>query len=100
MKQETRKTLARLCNRYVVATLIFAVFVCFVDENNFLLMGRLHRQVRGLRQQEAALQAEYQADSAHSASLRYDSRAIERYGRENYYMKRDREDIFIIKETK
>lgn len=99
MKEGTKKNWKRLCNKYVVAVVVFAIIVCFVDENNLMVMGRLYKQVRTLHKEKAVLYADYQADSAQAASLRYDSRAIERYGRENYYMKSANEDIFIIKES-
>ncbi|MDY5968835.1 MAG: hypothetical protein SPJ13_02295 [Bacteroidales bacterium] len=99
MKEGTKKTWKALCNKYVAALFVFAIIVCFVDENNLIVMGRLYRQVRSLHKEETTLYADYLTDSAQAASLRYDSRAIERYGRENYYMKRANEDIFIIKDA-
>jgi cell division protein FtsB len=37
-------------------------------------------------------------DSIQAERLKYDLDSIERYGREVYFMKRDDEDVFVIKE--
>lgn len=85
-----------LGNKYVLATIFFVVIFCFVDQNSVLVSSKLRRQVRKLHKEEAALYADYKSDSMEAQSLRNDREAMERYGRENYFMKRDNEDIFII----
>ena len=87
-------------NKYVAATLIFIVLIAFVDENNLILTSRLHRQVRALHAEEQRLQEGIVVDSIRAVSLKHDKVAIERYGREEYYMKRADEDIYIVTSEK
>ena len=65
-------------NKYVAATLIFLLFE--------------------LRKDASIIEKDIQQDSIAAVSLYGNPDAIETYGRENYYMKRENEDIFIIKD--
>lgn len=85
-------------NKYVAATLIFAVFYFFLGENNIGVTHRLGREVSELNRQAAQLERDIKRDSAAAASLASDPDAIETYGREHYYMRRDNEDVFIVKD--
>lgn len=92
-----KKALKILSNKYVIATLVFLVVIVFLDENNLFVTGKLKRQVNELHAEEKALSDAIVADSINAVSLQGDLNAIEHYGREQYYMKRPNEDIFVIK---
>lgn len=84
-------------NKYFIATVVFLVVIAFVDEYSLRVSARLHRQVDALHAEEQALKDAIVADSAANAELKSSLDAKEHYGRENYYMKRPDEDIFVIK---
>lgn len=86
-----------ITNKYVIATLVFVALIFFVDEYNLMVTRRVSRQVEALHAEEKALQEAIVADSVANAELVGNLDAIEHYGRENYYMKRSNEDIFVIK---
>ncbi|MCR5444096.1 MAG: septum formation initiator family protein [Bacteroidales bacterium] len=92
-----KKILKIIGNKYVIATLVFAVLILFLDEYNLMVTGRVSRQVDALHAEESALREAIATDSINNANLRGNLDAIEHYGRENYYMKRSNEDIFVIK---
>lgn len=83
--------------KYWVATAVFVVVILFVDQNNLLVTMKLGRQVAELKEEEANLSEAIVQDSINAATLKGNLDAIEHYGRENYYMKRSDEDIFVIK---
>ncbi|MBR1765945.1 MAG: septum formation initiator family protein [Bacteroidales bacterium] len=83
--------------KYWVATAVFAVVFLFLDPTNLLVTMKLRRQVNELHDQEATLREAIVQDSVNAASLKGNLDAVEHYGRENYYMKRSNEDIFVIK---
>ena len=83
--------------KYWVATAVFVVVILFVDQNNLLVTMKLGRQVADLKDEEANLREAIVQDSINAATLKGNLDAIEHYGRENYYMKRPNEDIFVIK---
>ena len=84
-------------NKYFIATVVFLVVIAFVDEYSLRVSARLHRQVDALHAEEQARKDAIVADSAANAELKSSLDAKEHYGRENYYMKRPDEDIFVIK---
>ena len=92
-----KKMLKIITNKYVIATLIFAVVILFLDEYNLRVTRRVSREVKALHAEEYALREAIVQDSLSNAELRHSLEAKERYGRENYYMKRSNEDIFVIK---
>ncbi|MBR1850975.1 MAG: septum formation initiator family protein [Bacteroidales bacterium] len=100
MKQRILKSLKFLGNKYVIATIIFLLLILFLDDYNLMDTRRLRRQVKELRAEERELRNDMVEDSVRAASLRGNLDAIERYGRENYYMKRSDEDIYVIKDRK
>ncbi len=83
--------------KYILATVLFVVVILFIDPNNLLVTGRLHRQVNALHAEERNLREAIVADSIAAADLRENPDALEHYGRENYYMKRSNEDIFVVR---
>ena len=92
-----KKFLKKLTNKYVIATLIFVVVIVFVDEYSLRVSSRLSGKVNDLHDEERALEEAIVADSVAAAELRSSLDVKEHYGRENYYMKRADEDIFVIK---
>ena len=83
--------------KYIIVVVAFAVYLVFLDDYSVIATSRLKRQVRQLHAEEQALREAIVEDSINAASLRDNLDAKEHYGRENYYMKRPNEDIFVIK---
>lgn len=87
-------------NKYVAITLIFLVFFLFLSENNVMVVKKLKHELAELNKEADNLEATIKQDSADAVALINNPDALETYGREHYYMKRDNEDIFIIKDDK
>jgi len=85
-------------NKYVAATLIFLLFFLFLGENNVRVIHRLQRELNDLNKEARLIEKDIHQDSLEAVSLFGSKEALEAYGREHYYMKRENEDIFIIKE--
>lgn len=83
--------------KYIVVLLIFAVYMVFIDDYSVLNTSRIKRQVRQLHAEERELREAIVEDSMRAAEIADNPEAVERYGRENYYMKRSNEDIFVVK---
>jgi cell division protein FtsB len=84
--------------KYWVAAAVFVVVIVFLDQNNLLVTMKLSRQVSELNDEEQRLREAIVQDSINNATLKGNLDAIEHYGRENYYMKRANEDVFVIKD--
>ncbi len=93
------KTLWKIIkNKYVAATLIFLIFFLFLGENNLMVTHRLKRELKELDRESDMIEKDLHHDSLEAVSLISDPDAIEAYGREHYYMRRNNEDIFIVKQ--
>lgn len=86
-----------LLNKYVIATLVFLAVIVVIDDYSLRVSSRLSRQVGERHAEEQQLKEAIVQDSINAATLRNSLDAKEHYGRENYYMKRNNEDIFVIK---
>jgi len=91
-----RKLLPRLKNKYVIAILVFFVWMLFFDRNNFIHQVRLVSTLNGLENQKVYYLEEIEKDSTELIRLQNDPDHLERFARENYLMKKDDEDIFLI----
>ncbi|MBR1793326.1 MAG: septum formation initiator family protein [Bacteroidales bacterium] len=82
-------------NKYVATLLIFALLMCFAENNIFVTM-RLRQELSELKDEEKRLRNEMISDSSHLKVLRGDMNAIEKYGREVYYLRRANEDVYVF----
>lgn len=83
--------------KYIVVLVLFAVYMTFIDDYSVVATSRLKRQVRQLHAEERELREAIVQDSINAVEIAGDPEAAERYGRENYYMRRANEDIYVVK---
>ncbi|MCM4159305.1 septum formation initiator family protein [Antarcticibacterium flavum] len=84
-----------LSNRYVLILLIFAFWMFFLDSNSWLIHHELDQEINELQSNKEYYKKEIAKDRTVIEKLN-DSFELENYARQNYYMKRPNEDIFII----
>ncbi|MGM0636395.1 MAG: FtsB family cell division protein [Bacteroidota bacterium] len=84
-----------LSNKYVLVSLLFCIWMLFLDTNSWLTHRELDQEKKELIQNEKYYIKEITSDKKTLQQLQ-DSVEIERFARENYFMKRPHEDIFII----
>lgn len=85
-----------LINRYFLIGVGFALLL-ILGENSLVYYYKLHKQLRQMQTKKEFYQKEMKQDSINIIKLKTDIDAIEKYGREKYLMKRDNEDIYIIR---
>lgn len=83
-------------NKFVLATLLFAVYLTFFDSNSLIYQYRLKSSLNKLQYEKAFYQSEIEKDRKVTEMLTHDTAALEKFAREKYLMKRDNEDIFLI----
>ena len=84
---------APLYNRYLIVLVVFSVWVLFFDKHDIVTQWKLNRTVEKLE----ADQAYYARKIREAENDRYDLDVNrEKYAREQYYLKKDNEDVFII----
>ncbi|MDG2500473.1 MAG: septum formation initiator family protein [Flavobacteriaceae bacterium] len=81
--------------KYLVILSAFLIWMTFLDTNSLLIHAELNREIKKLKIRKDALAEEIIKDQKLIKKLE-NIDSLEHYGRENYNLKKDNEDIFII----
>lgn len=84
-----------LSNKYLWISLFFLVWMLFLDNYSWLNHRKLNEEISELEVNKTYYQEEIARDMKQIKQLQQDH-FIEKYARENYFMKRPNEDIYII----
>ncbi len=82
-------------NIYILSTTLFLFWMLFMDTNSFMFHKQLNSEINQLIEQKKKLELEIEIDK----KLIKDLQNIDNYeafARENYYMKKENEEIYII----
>lgn len=82
-------------NTYVLILVIFGVWMIVFDANSWLIHDELDNEIEKLEGNKTYFKKEIQRDREQISKLE-DSEELERFAREEYLMKKDGEEIFII----
>ncbi|WP_422105200.1 FtsB family cell division protein [Winogradskyella sp.] len=82
-------------NIYLLVFIVFAVWMLFFDAHSLLFHRELNTDMEELEYQKAHYKSEMEKDNKAIKELSTEE-GIERAARENYYMKKPNEDIYII----
>lgn len=83
-------------NVFFLAGAAFAVWMLFFDENNLMVQYHRRHQLSDLQLKAKYYQQEIAKVDEQIDELTTNSATQERYARENYMMKKDSEDVFVI----
>lgn len=84
-----------LSNKYVIILLFFIAWMAFFDTNSYFIHKELNDDIKALEQTKEFYREEIDQDKGFIEKMK-DSNEVEKYARENYYLKRENEDIYII----
>ena len=84
-------------NKYVVALVFFIIWIIFLDDYNMIKQKNIKKKVDELKRQKNFYINETRKDSDNLYKLTHDSIAQEKFAREKFLMKKENEDIFIIR---
>jgi cell division protein DivIC len=90
-----KKSLKYLKNKFILTTVIFAVYTLFLDENDIFTLLNQRSKLRELNGKKVEMSAQLQEVQSTLSKLKYKSE-VERFARENKFFKKDNEDIFVI----
>ncbi|MBS4013126.1 MAG: septum formation initiator family protein [Bacteroidetes bacterium] len=86
-----------LKNKYIIASLAVFIWLLFFDNNNFFQQYRFSQDIKRLQREKAYYIKEIEKDSIMRQELKENPEALEKFAREQYYLKKEGEDIFIVK---
>jgi len=94
-----KKILRIIINKYTITLLAFAVWMVFFDSSSVLNRMKYRDKLNSLKQEKHFYLEEIKKDSILSQKLLSDTSEIEKFARENYLMKKEKEDVFLVIDT-
>lgn len=88
-----------LINKFFLTTVAFVVWMVFFDSNNLITRNRLQEKLDVLNLEKQFYLREIRKDSILTHQLMTDSTQLEKFARERYLMKKEREDVFLVIDT-
>jgi len=93
---EYQKVSDFLQNKYVFSLLIFAAWILFFDKNNVVDHIRNHRKVVNLTEQKEFYKEKIKVDKLKLEYLNSGVENLEKFAREQYYMAKPGEEVFVV----
>ena len=94
-KLKEHKLVKFFTNRYVLILTAFIVWMVFFDENSYLVHREFNKEIEKLETANEFYKNKIKEDKKTIENLQ-DSLALEKFAREQYLMKKEKEDIYII----
>ena len=87
-----------LRNKYIFTVVVFALWLLFFDKTNAIdHIGNLSK-INSLENQQAFYEDGIRKVNAQLNLLSTDKKSLEKFAREQYYLKKEGEDIYLIEE--
>jgi len=87
-----------LLNKYLLILIVFGVwFTCF-DKHNLITRWKTNNNINQLKKEISFYKNEIENNKEKMQELRSSDEKLEKFAREQYLMKKDNEDTFIIHE--
>jgi len=95
MAASKNKYLKPFKNIFILILVVFAVWMLFFDANSWLIHHELNTEIEDLENEKEYYKKEITKDNKDLKKINT-KEGLEKFAREEYYMKRDNEDIYII----
>ena len=83
-------------NKYFITIFLFLVWMTFFDNTSWLVIRDLNREINKYEEQLDFYKNEYEKNDQFYKKLMLNKSEKEKYARENYFMKKRNEEIFIL----
>ncbi len=95
--QQVKSIMRVMRSKYVIALAFFIIWMLFFDPRDWGLIYQRQQKLDNLKQSEKTMAIKIADTRKELALLKTSAQTIEKYAREKYYMKKDNEDVFIVK---
>ncbi|MCS6905747.1 MAG: septum formation initiator family protein [Bacteroidia bacterium] len=85
-----------LSNRYILTFIISIIWMVFFDQYDLRSQYELRQKIKQMEEDKQYYQEQIKIINEEKELLLNDPGALEKFAREQYFMKRDEEDLFII----
>jgi cell division protein DivIC len=87
-------------NAYWIVIFVFIILFLVPSDSSLYNRVKYDEKIRSLEKEVQTYKNEIAVNKEKLYNLQTDKNGLERFAREEYFMKRDSEDVFIIKEKK
>ena len=87
-------------NKYLIIFVVFLVWIFFIDTFDVITQIKMKNEFNDLKQQQEFYKDEIEKDSTKIYNLNNNPEEQERFARERFLMKKENEDLFIVREKK
>jgi len=87
-----------LKNKWIVTSILFVIWIVFFDENSIVSHQKNKRRLFELKQQEEYYKERIEADKQKLVDIEAGEEKLEKFAREQYFMSKPDEDVFVIVE--
>lgn len=85
-----------ILNKYFITIMVFLGWMIFFDSTSFLVINEMNGEIKKYERQLAYYKSEYKKNDDFYQKLMNDKQEKEKFARENYFMKKPGEEIFIL----
>lgn len=96
IKKISTKRFFGLTATQIIIILMLLVMLFFFSDNSIQNRLKLESQIKNLESQIEYYKAQSEADRMKLKELQSSNENLEKFARENYYMKKEGEEIFVI----
>lgn len=94
-KIKNNKWVRIFSNKYLIITVLFIIWMLFFDTNSYLIHHELNNDIKKLEKNKEEYLEEIMNDKLFIEKMK-DSSEIEKFAREEYYLKKKNEEIYLI----
>jgi cell division protein FtsB len=85
-----------LLDPYLISTVSFATWMLFFDYQNVFSQYRLYKSLQKLNEDRVYYSTHIKQIRKEKKELLHNDDLLEKFAREKYYMKREKEDLYIV----
>ncbi len=85
-------------NKYTLSAVIFILWLTFFNEIDLIYIFKSRTEVAALRQEVQRMKDDNARATEALRDLTTNAYSLEKFARENYYMKRANEEVYVFKE--
>ncbi len=98
-KKEVKGKISKMLSyKYLIAILLFLAWIIFFDENSIVTHQQNKKRLEELTQQKVYYKERIESDKQKLEDLKSGVEELEKFAREQYYMSKPDEDVFIVVE--
>ena len=96
-KKKNKKIPKYFRNKYFIAIVLFIIWILFFDNYNLIRQNRIKKDIKELEENKLFYTKEIKKDSIEFQDLLNNKEKREKFAREKFLMKKENEDIYIIR---